>query len=299
METVSRATTPSPLQVEQVESGRQPHALISANHIQPISILDAPETPAYWTRSFSSTNQANSGVGASLNNPSTQINELDYLRQQVKRANALALEERFLRQAAEAGKMAAEAHCAIQTSRINDLQDRLNVATSKRQRTQTRRRGQVLTAPEAKEEYYIERTQKEAKARETNAMQQAKQAAARAREVERARKATTESYENPLHSYNSKDQLKDIAYALGLELSGTIKDLLQRIRDCMSEKRSELEKDHRFKGLFAVRKQSKRSTNERIVGASDFSSDSNIQGDDGQESVSGTAAHSDNCETVH
>ncbi|KIJ56101.1 hypothetical protein M422DRAFT_239305 [Sphaerobolus stellatus SS14] len=97
----------------------------------------------YWTHSGKGLTSTNFEIST----PSSNITRLEYLELQ----------------AAEAGKIAAEAHCSIQTSRVYDLQEKLNEATKPRHHgAQPNKRAEVLTRPEAKSIFEQQHLQKEA-----------------------------------------------------------------------------------------------------------------------------------------
>ncbi|KIJ34157.1 hypothetical protein M422DRAFT_118962, partial [Sphaerobolus stellatus SS14] len=156
------------------------------------------------------------------------------------------------REAAEAGKVAAEAHCSIQTSRALDLQEQLNEAKKPRHRGPKNTMTRILTAREARSDHEQRCAEKAAKDHEALTKQREKAAEARAREIEQARKATTQIYTVPFHCYKLKEELKDLAYALGLEISGENNELKQRIQAHMNS-HPELQQEKRFAGLFAKR----------------------------------------------
>ncbi|KIJ36562.1 hypothetical protein M422DRAFT_51034 [Sphaerobolus stellatus SS14] len=80
----------------------------------------------YWTQSFGEVNQK---MLASTPTPASRLNKVENFQMQLMQANTRILEENYLRQAVEAGELAAKAYCSIQTSQIYDLQDRLNQAS--------------------------------------------------------------------------------------------------------------------------------------------------------------------------
>ncbi|KIJ35150.1 hypothetical protein M422DRAFT_139398, partial [Sphaerobolus stellatus SS14] len=210
-----------------------------------------PTKRTRWTRSFDQKSVAPATNGSMGVSPS-KLTKIEYLEVQLQRTTALYMQEKLRRQAVEAQLKATEAHCSIQSSRIQDLQQRVNQATKPRRRrgALTTKNAEVLSRPEAKETFEQQCAQKEAEEQEAKAKQKQKQAEARACEIERARKATTEVYKAPLHCYKRKEELKDIAYVFGLEITGKNDELKKRIQEHMAS-HPDLKKNRRFEGLFA------------------------------------------------
>ena len=132
--------------------------------------------------------------------------------------------------------------------------------------------------------YEQEHAERQAKEQEALEKQQAKDAEMQARQIEWARKAPIKIYSDPLHCYKRKDSLKDIAYAFGVDITGTVEELKKRIQGHMSS-HPELETDKRYSGLFSKRKASKRAVGKDK--AQDIDSDDELEGQLGEEVSAG------------
>ncbi|KIJ35566.1 hypothetical protein M422DRAFT_262148 [Sphaerobolus stellatus SS14] len=98
------------------------------------------------------------------------------------------------------------------------------------------------------------------KAEVEEAAKQAKEAATRERELERALNVATKAFDKPLMSLK-KDELKDLASALGLSQDGINKVLIDRIKQKF-EGNPLLKEDIRFKEIFTQKRGRKRAIQE-------------------------------------
>jgi hypothetical protein len=143
----------------------------------------------------------------------------------------------------------AESHCILSDAENQKLRTEINTKKTRKTRRGLNVLARVLTAPEAKEEWEKnqeeERRKKEAEAQKI----QQKNDALRKREEERHQTVETKTFTSSLRSYTRKDDLKDIAACLGLEMTGTNPVITARIKEYM-DLHPELKENPRFAGLF-------------------------------------------------
>lgn len=149
---------------------------------------------------------------------------------------------------------AAETHCNLANQHLATIQAQHNAKkTGKGKRGNTR--AEWLTSETYQAAKEKERAENEAKEREAKAQKEKKEAQDRERQQARNQLSVTGEFKGVLTG-KSKDDLKDVAQALGLKLDGKNQELVDRINKYLDQ-HPELERDKRFHGLFVARTKSK------------------------------------------
>ncbi|KIJ41338.1 hypothetical protein M422DRAFT_48618 [Sphaerobolus stellatus SS14] len=169
------------------------------------------------------------------------IQEIAQLRGQIT-------ELETLRHSDKAQIQSAESHCTLAKLMNQDLCEQLDNASKLKARKGLHTGSRLLTAPEFCEEFRARRQEEERRTKEEAATKEAKEAGIHARELERAMNVSTKKFNGAVQNYK-KDDLKDLAFALGLDLNGTNLELISHIQEAF-KKNPILKADERFCGIY-------------------------------------------------
>ena len=145
---------------------------------------------------------------------------------------------------------AAQADCHFARQHIMALQAEHNAKKEGKQKRNSTK-AEWLTSEANRKKRAEEKVERERKEAEENVAKEKKEADARERQGLRNQWAMSGRFTG-LVVGKKKDDLKDIAQALCLEVGGTNQELADRINRCLDTSPA-LQSDERFKGLFAAR----------------------------------------------
>jgi len=147
---------------------------------------------------------------------------------------------------------AAETDCFFARQHITALQTEHN-AKKKDKQKRGGNKAEWLTSEANKKKKAEEKVEREKREAEEKAMKERKEVEARERQGLRNERAVSGKFTGLVTGKKNKDELKDIAQALCLELRGKNQELADRI-NCHLDEYPHLQSDERFKGLFAARR---------------------------------------------
>ncbi|ETW79440.1 hypothetical protein HETIRDRAFT_419178 [Heterobasidion irregulare TC 32-1] len=144
---------------------------------------------------------------------------------------------------------ASKAHCALMKRHFGVVQHQLNLKTHTQGERHFNTTSRVLTSAEAQAEWQLAKTARTAK--EAKKQEDEKKKKDAARDCEARRAVTSTVFSGGLKT-KAKEELGDIASALGLLVEGTNKVIIEHIQTHLDAMPS-LADDPRFAGLFARR----------------------------------------------